>query len=53
MMSTEANTHACLQVLVTGAVSQLLGYILQAIAPPFPVFVLAYTFTGAASAWQV
>ena len=41
------------KTIVIGAVFQMLGYAIQAAAPPFSVFAIAYLFSGFGIAFQV
>ena len=45
--------HPTFQVLMLGAVSQVVSYALEAPAPPFPVFVLGYFVQGFGISLQV
>ena len=41
------------QLGLLGAFAQIVGYVLEAVAPPFPVFVLGYAANGFGIALQV
>ena len=43
----------CPYIVVSGSLAQVVGYVLEAPAPPFPVFVLGYAFNGFGVALQV
>ena len=43
----------CPHIVVSGSLAQVVGYVLEAPAPPFPVFVLGYAFNGFGVALQV
>ena len=41
------------KTLLLGAICQVVAYAIQCSAPPFPVFVMAYTINGIGIALQV
>ena len=48
-----ATVTICLVETFSGAAFQILGYSLEAPAPPFPVFVFGYFFNGLGISLQV
>jgi len=41
------------QTIVLGSVLQVIAYAIQSSAPPFPVFIMAYTINGIGGALEV
>ena len=54
MRQSRLDVLVCLSSpVVSGSLAQVVGYMLEAPAPPFPVFVLGYAFNGFGVALQV